>query len=208
MDTVTASYEKVAIEVRLVELEKGGWKADFTLSGHTDSQIIPTPLSFAREGAFSTREAAKKDAIEEAHRIIDEARTKAQKESPRTMKTLLAMMALACTLGAAAVPTGATVFIEPTKDGFDVYFSKALETKKVPVKEVGHREDADFVILVTFADAKERGSNDYGGTIKVVGKDGSIAWSQVATKKGIFLGPRNMAEELANRLKKSIETGK
>jgi hypothetical protein len=44
------------------------------------------------------------------------------------------------------IPAGAKVFIAPMPDGFDFSLKEALEEKKVQLKIVDKREDADYEI--------------------------------------------------------------
>src|SRR5690349_6600464 len=44
------------------------------------------------------------------------------------------------------IPTGAKVYIAPMPDDFNQYLKAAIEKKKVPVKVVENRDEADFEI--------------------------------------------------------------
>jgi hypothetical protein len=69
-DVIVASYKGIAIELSPVELQEGGWKADFTLTEHTGSEVRPT--FYYGTATYATREMAKLAALDSAWAIIDE----------------------------------------------------------------------------------------------------------------------------------------
>ncbi len=68
-DEVIASYKGIGIELRPVELQKGGWKADFNLTEEVGSESIVT--QYHGEATYPTRDMAKVAALDSARVIID-----------------------------------------------------------------------------------------------------------------------------------------
>lgn len=65
-----SSYKGIGIDLRPLEIKRGGWIADFTLIQVVGSKTVETP--YAATVAFPTRELANLAALESAHSIIEE----------------------------------------------------------------------------------------------------------------------------------------
>lgn len=70
MDNVIDLYKGIGIELRPLELQQGGWMADFNLTEEAGSETILT--RYPGRVAFPTRDAAKAAALRSARNIIDE----------------------------------------------------------------------------------------------------------------------------------------
>jgi hypothetical protein len=133
------------------------------------------------------------------------------------------LVALALCAAGPKIPAGSKVFIE-SSDGFDIYLTKALEKKKVPLVVVGDKEQCDFVISTTSSHSvrpdlwKGVGKALGGGNqktdssvdeaaIKVTNrKTGAIIVTDEIRKSDSLRGKRSAAEALAKRLKESVGT--
>lgn len=71
MDEAPPVYKGVKIQPRPIELQAGGWKADFTLIEDIGSETIVRPYYGQR--TFPTREDAISAALESARREINKA---------------------------------------------------------------------------------------------------------------------------------------
>jgi len=117
------------------------------------------------------------------------------------------------------IPAGSSVFIE-SADGFDIYLSKAIETKKIPLVVVGEKGKADFVIATTASQGQRTAVGDAIGSVndvwhgkavksstvdeaamKVVNaQTGVIVFTYEAKKTNSFRGKKSVAEALAKHL--------
>lgn len=68
-DAILASYKGISIELRPVELQQGGWKADFTLFENIGSETRST--LYDGTVTYPSRETAKLAALDSAWTIID-----------------------------------------------------------------------------------------------------------------------------------------
>ena len=65
-----SSYKGIGIDLRPLEIKRGGWIADFTLIQVVGSKTVETP--YTATVTFPTREMANLAALESAHSIIEE----------------------------------------------------------------------------------------------------------------------------------------
>ena len=65
-----SSYKGIGIDLRPLEIKRGGWIADFTLIQVVGSKTVETP--YTATVTFPTREMASLAALESAHGIIEE----------------------------------------------------------------------------------------------------------------------------------------
>jgi hypothetical protein len=65
-----SSYKGIGIELRPLEIKRGGWIADFTLIQLVGSETVETP--YAATVSFPTRELANLAALDFARSIIEE----------------------------------------------------------------------------------------------------------------------------------------
>jgi hypothetical protein len=131
---------------------------------------------------------------------------------------LASFVAVAPTAAADKLTAGAKVFVHPMTDGFDTYFKAALEKKKVPIKIVGSREEADYEIKGSSETQKAGAAkkimlgswhSDEQASISVAGiKSGEIVFAYSANKKNSAHGKQTSAEACAKHLKEAIEKGK
>src|SRR5436190_22645506 len=72
----------------------------------------------------------------------------------RTLRIAVLLYVYALTIQAETpkktIPEGSKVYIE-SPDGFDIYMTKAIEKKQIPLTVVADKEKAEFVISVTSA---------------------------------------------------------
>jgi hypothetical protein len=131
---------------------------------------------------------------------------------------LVSFLTVAPAAAADKLTAGAKVFVHPMADGFDTYFKVALEKKKVPVKIVASREEADYEIKGSSETQKAGAAkkimlgswhSDEQASISVAGiKSGEIVFAYSANKKNSAHGKQTTAEACAKHLKDAIEKGK
>lgn len=134
---------------------------------------------------------------------------------------LVLMFAVATSLAqnaAKAIPSGAKVFINPMKDGFEKELIAALEAKKVPVEVVTEKDKADFEISGT-SESKKAGAakiiimgswhSSEQASITVTNlKSGEAVWAYSVNKSDSAHGKKSTAEACAKHLKEKIESKK
>lgn len=133
-----------------------------------------------------------------------------------------------CALGAGklgkddpkSIPAHSTVYIE-SNGGFDVYVTKAIDKKKIPLTVVTDKEKAEFVISVDSEHGQRTtvwhgigtglGGQKHGpqsvdeAAMKVVNrKTGAIVLTHEVRKTNAIRGKQSAAESLVKRLNDSI----
>jgi hypothetical protein len=128
----------------------------------------------------------------------------------------IAILLSACYAADPSMPSGSKVFVEST-DGFDIYLTKAIETKHVPLTVVADRAKADFIISATSSQTtkttlaqginegltgkKEHPSAIDEAAIKITNKEtGEIIYTYEGHKVNAVRGKRSMAEDVAKHL--------
>ncbi len=134
----------------------------------------------------------------------------------------LAAVLTATAAGATQTPSalrpGSKVFVAEMPDGFDAYFKKALEKKKVPVVVVPTKEEAEFEIKGTSETQKAGAAkklfmgswrSDEQASISVTHlASGEVAFAYSANKKNSAHGKQTTAEACAKHLKEHLEKRK
>jgi hypothetical protein len=112
------------------------------------------------------------------------------------------------------------VFIE-SPDGFDIYLTKAIETKHVPLTVLSEKDSADFIISATSSQTtkttlsqsinegltgrKEHPSAIDEAAIKITSRGtGAIVYTYEGHKVNGLRGKRSMAEDVAKHLNEAI----
>jgi hypothetical protein len=132
------------------------------------------------------------------------------------MKKLLVILTLMLAIVGSALaqkptnlPPGSKVYLEPM-DGFETYLAAALQKKKVPVKMVGDKDSADFVITGTAEHIKAGWAkivfsgnihSDEQASISVMSvKTSEVVFAYAVNKKNTLHGMQTSAEACAKHL--------
>jgi hypothetical protein len=109
---------------------------------------------------------------------------------------------------------GSKVYIE-SMDGFEVYLAAAIEKKKVPVRLVSEKSEAEFVVSGTSESQKASwakmlvmGSTQSSEEASIVMKDarsGTIVFAYAVNKRNSVHGKQSTSEACAKHLKAYIQ---
>ena len=113
------------------------------------------------------------------------------------------------------IPKGAKVFVAPIANGYDTYLKDAIAKKKVPVKIVANRDQADYEI--TGAAESQKASTakkillgnwhsreEASITLSNL-KSAEVVWAYSVHEEGSVHGKKSSAESCAKHLKDAIE---
>jgi hypothetical protein len=131
MDEPFASYRGVRIQLQPRELRTGGWTADFILykRGSTTDGV-----PYKGEGVYPTREKAKSEAYEHAHKIID--------NMPMTPEE----HAIEVLLGLGRYAGPADAFMRESETRVRAKLNSADEEAKRVIQELRNDKEIDFRI--------------------------------------------------------------
>jgi len=140
-------------------------------------------------------------------------------------RLLVAVVVSLCVVGsgtATAQPpapgrTPATIFVQPTDDGFQTYIVAAIIKKKVPANVVEREALASLILKATRVEVHEESTgskvvkclfaycadiNDKANTsVQLVDENGTIVWSYSVNKGRGAKNRQSMAEAIASHLK-------
>ena len=109
------------------------------------------------------------------------------------------------------LPRDSTIYIEKTNFDFHVYLKAAIIKKKLPLKIVRKKENADFHLLGTTQRARGK---RFTAALEIWNRQDVLVWATEAGGGSLYdravggLGLRKAASNLANKLKKVIQTKK
>ena len=118
------------------------------------------------------------------------------------------------------IPYQAKIYIEPLPEDLHVYLKAEIIKKKIPVRIVGSKADAEFVLGGT-AEGNEKRSWHEGwltaskdkviGAIQIINREEELIWADEAGDRSVWFGelkrggPRKVAGRLAKKLKKAVQ---
>ena len=111
------------------------------------------------------------------------------KKTVAVVSLLLLFGVVSVWAGPRPIPKGAKIYIEKLPLELDMYLKAEIVKKKVTVKIVGHKEDADFVIQGYAEGDEDRKwhegwltseKDDVTAAVEVVDKEGNFVWATEA----------------------------
>jgi hypothetical protein len=111
-----------------------------------------------------------------------------------------------------SIPAGSTIYVD-TNNGFDTFVLAALQSKRVPLRLVSSRENADYVLDSSLFHTGELVATPkfaVAGRIseaafKLTAKSGDIIWAYAVTKGLLTAGKQSVAEACAKHLKEIVK---
>jgi hypothetical protein len=111
-----------------------------------------------------------------------------------------------------SIPVGSAVYVD-TNNGFDMFVLAAFQSKRVPLRLVSSRENADYVLdSALFHTGELVATPKFAATgriseaaFKLTSKSGDVIWAYAVTKGMLTAGKQSVAEACAKHLKEIVK---
>ena len=119
------------------------------------------------------------------------------------------------------IPRGSTIYIDKIGEDLDIYLKAEIIKKKIAIKIVADKEDADYIIQGA-ADESEEARRWHEGwltsekdhntaAIQLIDREGDFLWASEAGDRSVWWGTlrrggmRKVADRLANNIKDIVQ---